>query len=81
MDDTVRKDKPILMEKFDGWLFNLIKRDYPDDPEDRIKEFIELNSQALFTETLIKFRWASRADLDEAKEKVNVELKKLTGDV
>lgn len=79
MDDQLRKDKPLLMDKFDDFLFELIKRAYPDDSDERIKEYIEYNSQELFEDTLIKFRWSTKSDLEKAKEQVTKDLKKLTG--
>jgi len=80
MNEEYKKDKAGMMEKFEDYLFELIKRDHPQDDEAKIKEYIEFNTTELFEQTLVKFRWTSQAELDKAKKETLVDLKKLTDD-
>ena len=74
------KDKDVLMDKFEEFMFELIKRDNPDDPDERIKEYIEYNVQDLFEETMVRFRWTTKESLDQSKKEAMGDIKKSIGE-
>lgn len=75
-----QKNKVGLMDKFEDFMVELIKRDYPEDDENQIKMFVEFNSQGLFEEVMIKFRWTTKDDLEQSKKEALKDLGKLTGE-
>ena len=77
MDDNIRNNKITLFEKFNDFMYDIIKRDYPEDEEEDIKKFIEFNLLKLFEESQIAFRYTTREELDKAKEETTKDLKKL----
>lgn len=78
-NDTARR-----LEAFMDWFLGLLRRDYPvpKDSEEyqEQEEFVEFNVNALFEETLVKFRWSTREELEKQKKESAGELKKLIGD-
>jgi hypothetical protein len=77
MDDNIRNNKTKLFDSFSDFMFDLIKRDYPEDEEERIKEFIEFNIIKIFEKAQVAFRYATEEDLAKVKLESEKELKKL----
>jgi len=77
MDFSNKKKE--LFNRFSEFMYGLIKKQHPDDPEERIREFIECNCINLFNEAMIKFRFTTREKLAEAEKEAMGDLKKLTG--
>jgi len=77
MDNS--KDKGTLMDKFFEFMVSLIHRDYPEDPIEKINEYVEFNINSLFEEIMIKFRWTTRDAMEAARKESLNDLKKLTG--
>ena len=75
MNDQLKKDKSLLMERFMDFLEEIIVREYPEENKEDIKMAIEFNVNYLFEETLIAYNWTSRHELEKSKQE---ELKKLT---
>jgi hypothetical protein len=71
------KNKIKMFEMFEDFIFEIIKRDYPQEPEARIKEFVEFNVLKLFEESQVTFRFCTREELAKAKEEARSDLKKL----
>ena len=76
MNDKFKKDNAGRMEQFEDFFVELVKRDYPEEDEIETKLFVEFNSQVLFEETMVKFRWSTRKELDQSKEDSIKDLKK-----
>ena len=74
------KDKDKMFEAFEQYMIELIARDYPEDAKERIAEFVEVNLLQLFTQIMIRFRWSSEEEIENAKKESEQELKKLIGD-
>lgn len=79
LDEEIKKNKPKLFDAFEQLMYELIKRDYPEEEDNKIKEYIEYNVNELFEETLVRFRWTTKEDLDKAKSEADKEIKKLIG--
>ena len=81
LNDTLRKDKATLYERFEGLMLEMIRRDYPPiSPEESEaqEEYVEFNVNKLFEEVMLKFRWTSPEELEKGKKELNNDIKKLT---
>lgn len=76
MDDRNKKDKAFLFKRFEEFLYNLIKRDYPDVVDDSIKGYIEMNIMKLFDSAQVTFRFTTEEELKKAKQDMLKDLKK-----
>ena len=76
MDDRNKKDKPFLFNQFSAFMLDIIKRDYPQSEEKRIKGYIEMNQILLFDEAQIAFRYTTREDMEKTKRDTIKDLKK-----
>lgn len=75
-DKKNRNDMTQLLDKFEQFMFDLIKREYKEQEDERIKEFITLNSMELFKIAQIQFKFAREEDFDKATQKAEEDLKK-----
>lgn len=77
------KDEPAArLDAFEDWFLALLQRDCPpkDDRErDEQRWFVELNAMQLFEETMIKFRWTTREEMEKSKSESLRDLKKSIG--
>lgn len=73
-EEAQGKNVARLMEKLTTFLVEIFKRDCPDDPEERISEFVELNIVKLAPEALVKFRFLTQEQVDKG---LGEEIKKL----
>ena len=78
MNETYKKDKAGMMEAFEDFMIEIIKRDNPNDDPNDIAQYVEFNSQSLFEEVMVKFRWTTREELNKSKQETLKDLKKLT---
>lgn len=76
MDSRNKKDKNFMFQRFEVFMFDLIKRDYSDVDENAIKGYIEMNIMVLFENAQITFRFTTEADLARAKKDAVTDLKK-----
>ena len=81
MDNRNKKDTSFVFKRFEDFMFNLIKRDYPDVDENNIKGYIEMNILGLFENAQITFRFTTEESLTVAKKEALAEVKKSIGDV
>jgi len=80
MSEDNKKDKSLLLERFAKWLTDLIKRDEPPADENELlelEEYVEFNLNELFEETMVKFRWTTREQLEKFKQEAPDFLKKM----
>ena len=82
MNPKFKDDPAGRLDAFEDWFSGLLKREVP--PRDKFEEeeqraFIEFNSMALFEETLVKFRWTTRDELERSKKDSLGDLKKSIG--
>lgn len=77
LDKENKENKAQMFEKFEDFMIELIKRDYPQDNTERIAEYVNLNCMALFEEVLVAFRWTTREELEKSKKESTQEIKKL----
>ena len=75
-----RKNKDVLFDQFCDYVFELIRRDYPTDPEEKIKFYIERNLQELFSEFLVRYGWTTKDELEKTKKESLSDIKKLMED-
>ena len=83
MNDQNKKDKAGMFEKFEDMLVAMIVRDNPADPdlkEIKVREYVEFNSNELFEETMVKFKWSTKEELEKSRKEALGDLKKLTED-
>ncbi len=73
-DNTKNKQK--LFEKFSDFMASLCKAQYPEDPENEAREWIEVNLINLFNEAMIAFKWTTKEDLEQSKKESLADLKK-----
>jgi len=84
MDDSAKKDKSLLFDRFEDFMVELICRDYPcaDEKEkEELKQFVEMNVNTLFEETMVTFRWSTKEQMEKAKKEALGDTKKLLGEV
>lgn len=74
---THAKNQVLLMEKFEDWMFRLLKRDNPEEKDEDMKAYVALHVIPLFQEVQIAFKFTTREELEKAKQDV---AKKLTED-
>lgn len=74
-----KKNRAGMLDEFVGFMGDMVKRDFPADNKESIEMYVELNCMELFSEALIKFRMATRDDLEKAKAETEAEVKKLIG--
>ena len=77
VDEKNKTDKNFLFDSFADYMFELIKQFNPTEPDDDIKEYVEVNINPLFEETMIKYRWSTKEDMDKAKAETVAGAKKL----
>jgi len=80
MNEQYKKDKIGMMEKFEEFMYDLIKRDYQEEKDDDIKMFIEYNCEKLFEKLLIAFNYTTEEELEKAKKESLGDIKKLIGE-
>ena len=80
MNDSYRKDKPLMFEKFEEFMIKVIKRDHPDMAEEDIKAYVEFNCVKLFEDMMVHLGITSEDDMKQAKKDTEKELKKLIED-
>ena len=76
LDEDNKKNKARMFEKFEEFMTNIIKRDYPNEG-DRVPEYVELNTNELFEEVMVQFRWTTREELEKTKKESIEGIKKL----
>ena len=81
MDDRYKKDQALRFEAFEEFMFNMIKRDNPDDNDEEIKCYVEENCLQLFEEAMVKFKFTTQSELDRNRKEALGELKKEIGGV
>lgn len=79
MNEKFGRDKSLMFDAFEKYIHDLIKRDYPSEPEENINEYTEFELMTLFDFIMIKFRWTTQEKLDESKKQVTEETKKQLG--
>lgn len=65
-----KNDTVTLMDRFDDFMFELIKREYPEEPDNDIKTMIDMHSISFFEQVLMAFGWANEEDIKKAKKDV-----------
>ena len=61
------------LRMFEEFIYKIIKRDVPpiDDKEDKeLKFYVRLNVNDLFDETMVVFKWTTKEELEEQKNKM-----------
>jgi 16S rRNA C967 or C1407 C5-methylase (RsmB/RsmF family) len=71
------KDKIKLFDLFTEFMVKLIKRQYPEDDTNRIKEYVEFNCMKIFEEAQVTFRFTTREELEKAKSESLKEIEQL----
>ena len=79
MDAAETKDKKTLFQRFADFMFDLIKRDYPQAQPNAIKGFIEMNIMTIFDDAQVTFRYTTREQLEQSKKEMLLGLKKSIG--
>ena len=70
------KHQSKLFDKVNDFMFQLIKKEYPEETDQEVKEFIEINTNVLFEEALVAFKWTTREQLEKNKQDSLEDLKK-----
>ena len=81
LNDSYRKDKALMFEKFEEFMARVILRDYPHLKEDEVKGFVEFNCAPLHEKMLVATGVVSEEDYEKAKKDTQAEIKKLTGEL
>lgn len=71
MDEKVKTNQALLLDKINDFLKELISREYPPENEAEgieLDEYLGCNLLELMNETLIAFKLASRDDLNATKK-------------
>lgn len=79
MDDRNKTDKGLLMKRFEDFMLELIRRDFPDVDVDTLKRFIEMNIMVFFEAAQVTFRYATPEELEQSKKEALGDLKKSIG--
>lgn len=72
-------DPTIKLDKFGDYMFNLIRRFYPEEDINQTKFWIELHINELLERTMLAFRWITEEELAKSKNQTVAELKKKLG--
>jgi len=70
------KDKNKLLDKFADYMFSLIIKEYPQESEEELRDWIEINVNPLLDECMIAFKWTTREELAKTKEEALADIKK-----
>ena len=73
MTGAAEKGTDYLLDQFEGFMKELIKRDYPPlnkEEEDELDVYVEFNLMALLTESQVQFRFITREELLKQKKEV-----------
>lgn len=76
MNDNIRSKKQLLYTKVGEFMFGLIKKHYPEDDEEQMNEWIQINLNQILEEAMIAFKWTTRDDLIKGKKDNLQDLKK-----
>ena len=80
LNPDTRKDKRKLFDSVVDYSFNLIKRQYKDEPDEQIKEFVEVYANPMFEKFMLAYKWTTKEDLEKARKEQITELKKEMSD-
>ena len=89
-NNKYKKDKPGMFAALDDFFINMIKKDHPyeetpaiteQDYYQRITDQVVLNSQEIFKQSQLVFKFTTQEKLDEQEKMVTEQLKKKIGNV
>jgi len=81
LNDKIRKDKPLMMDKFADFMHGLIVEKYPEEDKQEIREWVEVNCMNLMTSAMVAFKFTSEEDLEKSKRSAEEEIKKATSSI
>jgi hypothetical protein len=76
LNDTNRKEKMLLYDKFSDFMYGMIKKQYAEESDVEVREWVEININSLFEEATVAFKWTDKEQLNKSKKEVVDELKK-----
>lgn len=70
------KNRTEKFDNFEEWMKDLICEQHPNLDQEKVFEYVSLNCNELFEETMLKLRWTTKEDLSKAKKKTEDDIKK-----